>query len=182
MNSTILRTASSSTPIYIINATKSPVVILPFLSSNDPTRITTMYIKPSKVRVTLRNPAIALYPMAFTPRNLELSTSNLACSNSSFANDFETFIPSRLSSTCELISPRPLRCILKARLIFFLKVYVAAIMIGIIANISTVSRTSILTKSTKPRMIFIDAIQYSSGQWCANSVISNKSLVILDIS
>ena len=47
---------------------------------------------------------------------------------------------------------------------------------------STVSRTSILTKSTNPRMIFIDAIQYSSGQWCANSVISNKSLVILDIS
>ena len=107
-----------------------------------------------------------------------LPSSNFSASSSSVANDFTTLIPSNVSSTCELISPIWLRCFLNALRIRVLKNFTKQNISGSDANTITVSGTFTPQRIINETIIFSAAMKNSSGQWCANSVISNKSLVI----
>ncbi len=87
---------------------------MPLIREMDPSSTIITYISPSNIRVTLRNPAMLLYPMRFASRNLTFPSLNFSFSISSLAKDLATRIPSRLSSTWEFTSPSWLRCSLKA--------------------------------------------------------------------
>ena len=111
-------------------------------------------------------------------RNLPLPSSNFSASISSFANDFTTRIPRSVSSTCAFISPIWLRCALNARRIRVLKNFTNKNISGSDANIISVSGTFTLQSIMNETIILSPAIKNSSGQWCANSVMSKRSLVI----
>lgn len=81
-------------------------------------------------------------------------------------------------ATCELISPIWLRCFLNALRIRVLKNFTKQNISGSDANTITVSGTFTPQRIINETIIFSAAMKNSSGQWCANSVISNKSLVI----
>ena len=53
---------------------------------------------------------------------------------------------------------------------------------GSTAKIISVSGTLIVHKITNAPMILMPAMKNSSGQWCANSVMSNRSVVMRDMS
>ena len=63
----------------------------------------------------------------------------------------------------------------------FLNLLVLINITGIITYTAKVKGTFIFNRITKDIQIFIKPIKYSSGQWWENSVISKRSLVILDI-
>ena len=71
---------------------------------------------------------------------------------------------------------------LNARRIRLLKYMAASSIKGRMAKMITVKSTLLLHRIRKETKIFKKAMKNSSGQWCANSVTSNRSLVILAIS
>ena len=181
VNSTILLTVVSSVWTYRINATMSPLLIFPSTRKSPPNKTTIMYIIPSNAFVIVLNPAIDEYVSDFISKNFLFPFWNFSISTSSFANDFTTLTPSKLSSMSAFKTPMWCFCSLKPFLILLLYLDANTIISGIDKNKITVNNVFNLTKIANETIILISPMKYSSGQWCENSVISNKSDVILAI-
>ena len=114
-------------------------------------------------------------------KNSRLPSSNLSISTSSLANAFTTLCPRSVSSIRAFSSPIWWRWRLKAARIFLLILRQTYVITGTNAKTITVSARFILERMINETVIFTAAIKSSSGQWCENSVMSKRSLVMRPI-
>ena len=180
-NSMILRIVAINVVTYSIYATRSPGRIMPLTIKIPPATTTARYITPSNILVVVWNAPIYLYVSFLIPKKLWLSPSNFWFSISSFVKAFTTFWPSKVSSIRAFNSPIWYRCAANAFFILRFSFIQDRTITGTITKIISVSHRLIIARIAKPAMPLIAAIKNSSGQWCANSVTSNKSLVIRPI-
>ena len=106
---------------------------------------------------------------------------NLAISTGSLAKALTTRLPSRVSSIWALSSPIWFLCLRNASFTFRLNHVQEIIITGTSTNMSRVSSRLIPDRIMKETTVLRAAMKNSSGQWWANSVTSNKSLVIRDM-